>query len=107
MKRFGERLRQAMDGANIKPKQLADRSGVSQRYISALLAGENETPRVDKAWLLARALGTSIDWLVTGEMFQNDQLSPQEVALVAAFRSLPETGRKSLLRIVHAYSDNS
>jgi transcriptional regulator with XRE-family HTH domain len=93
-----------MTAANMEAKELAIRSRVSQRYVFALLAGENEMPRIDKALALARALNVSLDWLATGKMWQQDALTPDEDMLVMLYRSLPDNLRQLALDTLKGFS---
>lgn len=65
---FGQRILRLRKRAGLTQKALADRVGVSASQISALEADERtEGPQARKIVPLARALGVSTDYLLTGE----------------------------------------
>lgn len=88
-----ERLREAMQAADIKQIELATETGLSHSTISRYLSGKVE-PRQDAIIKLARALNVSEWWLWgydvpqarTSEHKKNDQL----VSIVKQFRADPE-----------------
>ena len=87
---FGERLNELMRLYDVPAKELARRSGVTHRYINMLRAGEN-LPTLDVAVQIARALGVTLHDLAGLPPSGNaDQLSGLEVALLNAFRTLPD-----------------
>lgn len=65
--RFGERLKVAMNGES--NNAFAKRCGWSERVIRNYLSG-NTYPAIDKLATLANHTGRSIEWLVTGESFE-------------------------------------
>jgi phage repressor protein C with HTH and peptisase S24 domain len=60
---FMDRVREALGGKPVK--WLSDATGISTSMLSDY--GKGKTPGADKAALVARALGVTIDWLLTGE----------------------------------------
>jgi transcriptional regulator with XRE-family HTH domain len=62
---FAERLRAAMDGADVNQTQLASRLGIRQSTISQW-ANEQRTPDDELSSRLARELGASPEWLLEG-----------------------------------------
>jgi len=57
-----DRLRRAREASGLTQSDLAERAGVSRQLVSAVEAGRN-TPSVDGALRLARALGASVEEL--------------------------------------------
>ena len=65
MKTLQERLKHARKEAFLTQAQLSDKSGLSQSTIAQIESGRNSGTRfADK---LAKALGVSLEWLLTGE----------------------------------------
>jgi transcriptional regulator with XRE-family HTH domain len=91
---FGERLGELMRLYDVTAKELARKSGVSVRYINALRAGKH-SPTLDKAIKLARVLGVTLHDLA-GLPPAGDarQLSGLEVALLNAYRTLPDEAQR-------------
>ena len=63
MNRFAERLRLAMNRANMKPVELCEKTGIGKSSISQYMSGEYE-PKQKKLYLLAEALAVSPSYLM-------------------------------------------
>lgn len=72
--------------------RLGRESGFSQNTIWSLENNKVAEPSVQLLWALAEALETTPEYLWTG------QYDPDEAALVAAFRMLPQEQRPAVLR---------
>lgn len=70
---FRENLKNEITYSNMLVKELADRSGVSKRTIHSYLCENGSIPSAEAAVNIARALGVSVEYLVTGS-----ELIPQE-----------------------------
>ncbi|HAS8353582.1 TPA: helix-turn-helix domain-containing protein [Vibrio vulnificus] len=68
---FQQRLKHAMKAAGLTQKELAERAGVSQGFVSKLATGKITDSRNIYIKLIADALGVSFGWLHygTGEMY--------------------------------------
>lgn len=90
MNELGKRLRDARNARELTQKDLARKSGVSQATISDIERGRNESSKELPA--LAKALGVSVDSLITG---RGD---------TPALPSLPATssGSPKLLRLIRS-----
>ncbi|EOD9553065.1 helix-turn-helix domain-containing protein [Vibrio parahaemolyticus] len=64
MSSYGERMKQLMDERGISTEQLAARVGISQRAINMIISGE--TTRTRKSPEIAKALGTTHEYLMYG-----------------------------------------
>lgn len=60
---FAEVLSDELDARGWSAAELANRAGVSRQYVHGILTGETSSPRIDKVYLLARALGMTLDEL--------------------------------------------
>lgn len=71
LSRFPQRLKHAMKAAGLTQKELAERAGVSQGFVSKLATGKTTDSRNIYIKLIADALGVSFGWLHygTGEMY--------------------------------------
>lgn len=63
MKTFAERLKYAMDQANMSQSTLSEKSGASKAAISQYLSGKN-TPGPDRVKTLAEVTGVQFDFLM-------------------------------------------
>lgn len=60
---FAERLKNAMEQANVSQSDLSRRTGASKAAISQYLSGKN-TPNMDRIAALANATGVTLDYLI-------------------------------------------
>ncbi|MDR0877511.1 MAG: helix-turn-helix transcriptional regulator [Treponema sp.] len=101
---FRENLKAELSFANMRVKELATLSGVKKGTIDSYLKENSYTPSVDAAVSIARALGVSVEYLVTGSEIQTGRkkalssLSPDMRSLILAVEALTEWDRKTLLR---------
>ena len=73
MTTFAERLKNAMEQANMSQSALSEQAGASKAAISQYLSGKN-TPGPDRIKALADATGVSFDYLMGyGAAHQEDQ----------------------------------
>jgi transcriptional regulator with XRE-family HTH domain len=86
---FRENLKSQLEYSGMLVKELAARSGVKKKTIDSYLATRGYMPSVEAAIKIAKALGVSVEFLVTGEDTKKDRpLSSlhsdiQEIALVS------------------------
>ena len=83
-------------------EQLAAASGVPMGTLSKLLAGMNDSPKLGNLTAICQALGLSLDFAVYGkpENKHNSTLSPEELSLIAQYRSLDERGRETIAALM-------
>ena len=87
---FRENLKQELQFTGMLVKELATEAGVHKRALDTYLLSENASmPPADVAVRIARALGVSVEYLVTGE---NTGL-PHDIHRV--LRNLPKLCKKN------------
>lgn len=64
---FKRILRSELDFQDIKVKELALKTGISQRTLEGYLSARGSIPPADVAVKIARALNVSVEYLVTGQ----------------------------------------
>jgi transcriptional regulator with XRE-family HTH domain len=64
---FRENLKSELDYSGMLVKELAAKSGVKKHSIDKYLSARGQTPSVEIGVKLAKALGVSVEYLVTGE----------------------------------------
>lgn len=64
---FKQMLRNEMEFQDIKVKELALRTGISQRTLEGYIGVRGSIPPADVAVKIAKALNVSVEYLVTGE----------------------------------------
>ena len=91
---FRENLRSQLEYSGMLVKELAARSGIKKKTLDSYLGKQGYTPSVETAVSIAKALGVSVEYLVTGTDSKNDRsLSSlptdlQEILLVSKKLSL-------------------
>jgi transcriptional regulator with XRE-family HTH domain len=63
---FRENLKEALDFSDMEQKELAAQAGISLKTIENYLKQGSCMPSADKAVRIARVLGVSVEYLVTG-----------------------------------------
>ena len=84
---FRENLRFQLDYSGMLVKELAARSGVKKRTLDSYLGTKHFKPSVEAAVSIAKALGVTVEYLVTGSDSKVDR----------RFASLPEELQEILL----------
>ena len=65
---FRTRLREQIDYLDLTDKEVAARAGITKRALDSYVGARGCMPSADVAVKLARVLGVSADWLITGEL---------------------------------------
>lgn len=94
---FKENLRQEMEFRDIKPKELSDLTGLSVNTIRNYINGHNALPSVETGVLIAKALGVTVEYLVTGGL-EEDKKQAQRIAL--DFSKLNKNDQKSVKALI-------
>jgi len=68
---FRDNLREAIDFCGLEQKELAHNANISLRNIENYLRDNASIPSADKAVQIARALGVTVEYLVTGTETQS------------------------------------
>jgi transcriptional regulator with XRE-family HTH domain len=86
MATFGERLAKAREKRGWTQQELAERTGIRYETINRIENGKHAEPRVYVAVALAKALGTTVDYLagMYEDEAEDTELLPAAVALVGA-----------------------
>ena len=64
---FRDRLRDQIEYCGLLDKEVADRAGISKRAIDSYVGSRGCIPSADIAVKISKVLGTSVEYLVTGE----------------------------------------
>jgi len=100
-----ERLRAAMDAANLNQADLARRVGLSRSAVNQLLQGTSKGMKPHNLVSFARALGVRVEWLATGEMPMNpEKISEQDRELLRYLRGMPAANKEALLHVAKQLS---
>ena len=98
---FGENLKQELIYSGIVKKELAALSGVHKRAIDTYVRSNSSMPPADAAVKIAKALGVTVEYLVTGE----DSSVPVEVSrLTRSILNLSKRDQKIITTLIKTMS---
>lgn len=70
---FAENLKEMLESKDIEIKELAYGTGISKNTIDNYLSGQKSIPNAENAVKIAKFLGTTVEYLVTGNILDNLQ----------------------------------
>jgi transcriptional regulator with XRE-family HTH domain len=96
---FRENLKAELTYKDMRVKELAGLSGVKKQTVDSYLRENGCVPSVDAALNIARALGVSVEYLVTGKEEQKTQVfSPPKLYLfMQSLKQLNEEEQKIVI----------
>ena len=100
---FKENLRAELDYKGMLVKELAKKSGIKKQTIDNYLSANNSMPNAETAVKLARALETSVEFLVSGKApsFPKKAKKEQEI-LLENYQRLSPQKRKIIFDLIQA-----
>ena len=105
---FSTRLKEEIEFADLRYKELAEKSGVPERALYNYVATKNPSmPPADVAVKIATALGVTVEYLVTGKKeSQNKQSEFAELQqTIKEILSIPNEQFKPIREIIHNTAD--
>lgn len=97
---FKDNLRSELDYQGILIKELSRKTGISENTLKTYLRTESVEPKATNSVKIARALGVSVEYLVTGGTEKTPQI-PAETRFVAeTFNTLSENDKKSVIALL-------
>ena len=97
---FRDRLREEIEKAGLFDKEVAERAGITKRAIDSYVGSRGCMPSAEVAVRLARVLGCSVEYLVTGRDARQHHLDAKSHKMVQLFKRLGEKEQDSLLQIL-------
>ena len=97
---FGEHLKEELEYRGMLVKELAHATGIPKKTIDNYLLTNGAMPSADNAVVIARTLGVTVEYLVTGreiphvEVTDNKSLSPEMRSIAAYVAPLPKEKRE-------------
>jgi len=101
---FRENLREAIDYCGLEQKELAHKANISLRNIENYLRENASVPSAEKAVQIAKVLGVTVEYLVTGKNTSDTAVSgepeiDQEIRqLIRAIKNLPMDKRRIVIK---------
>lgn len=108
--KFKVRLQKALNARNMKPIDLANRTGLSESTISQYRSGYTE-PKARRLSLIADALGVSPTWLMglavpmEPDDVQTREITSEERELLSYFNILNKSGKEEALKRIKELSE--
>jgi transcriptional regulator with XRE-family HTH domain len=106
---FKENLKAELKYSGMLVKELSALSGVKKHTIDNYLNTHNSIPTADAAVSIARALGVSVEYLITGHETEQKSalasLSPELRSLLKIAEKFDEKNLKTVVAIVKAFKE--
>jgi len=99
---FGENLKQELTYNGMLKKELSALSGVNKRAIDTYVRTRASMPPADAAVKIAKALGVTVEYLVTGE---DSSMSKEVGRLTRSILSLNKRDRKLVVSLVKSMGE--
>lgn len=94
---FKDRLREEIEFKGLLGKEIAAQVGISYSTFLSYIDQRGVLPNVETAVKIAKVLGVSVEYLVTGN--KNTTPNSPEEMLVNNFHNMSESNRRNLLKI--------
>jgi transcriptional regulator with XRE-family HTH domain len=101
---FRENLKAELAYRDILVKELAVLSGINRRTIDNYLREDGSMPSAEAAVRIARALGVTVEYLITGHEQQeqmNPPLFPDPQLILKNFETLNKRDKKIVLNLIN------
>lgn len=95
---FKDRLREEIELKGLLGKEIAAKVGISYSTFLSYIDSRSVLPNVETAVKIAKVLGVSVEYLVTGVRDSKKSTREEEI-LIANFRRLSDSNKQNLLKI--------
>jgi transcriptional regulator with XRE-family HTH domain len=107
MNNFRRNLRSELDYQGLTVKELAAKTGIAKATLDCYLGSRANMPLADAAVKIAQALGSSVEYLVTGRGSGKNKtlkaLRPEIRLIIQVYEQLDGADREKLLEIVKIF----
>ena len=99
---FKENLKSELDYQGMLVKELSLKCGIKKQTLDNYLSTHNSVPNAEIAVKIAKALGTTVEYLITGENSENtNESSSEEIkTLVSSFKKLSPEKRSLVINLL-------
>ena len=98
---FAENLKELLELKDIEIKELANGTGISKNTIDNYLSGQKSIPNAENAVKIAKFLGTTVEFLVTGNV-QENEISQDISKTVKTLYRLPKKEFDALKTLINS-----
>ena len=105
---FKENLKAELAYKDILVKELATLSGINRRTIDNYLRVDGSMPSADAAVRIAKALGVTVEYLITGNELQGQKTSPllpDPRVILKSLESLNKRDRKIVYNLINSLKE--
>ena len=97
-----DRIKQLKNEKKITNEKLSELTGIPLSTVSKILAGISDSPKLSNMVLIARALGCTLDYIVSGTPQNNNNytLTEEEIDFIENYRQIDAHGRELVLMVV-------
>ena len=85
---FKENFKSELEYQGIQLKELAAKCGISKNTLGNYLTGHNSVPSAENAVRIAKSLGVTVEYLVTGTVTGNHEISQTPVKYKKIFTEI-------------------
>lgn len=100
---FRSRLREEIEYSGKQFKEVAAEAGITKSTMDSYVGSQGSIPSADVAVRLAKALGVSVEYLVTGQGKEN-LISRKEQHIIKCLNKIPERERFVLEKYIEELS---
>lgn len=98
---FAENLKEMLEIKDIEIKELANATGISKNTIDNYLSGQKSIPNAENAVKIAKFLGTTVEYLVTG-LDQENLPHQQNSRIIKNLHRLKKTDLEAVNTIIES-----
>ncbi|MBP3367246.1 MAG: helix-turn-helix transcriptional regulator [Treponema sp.] len=99
---FAENLKELLDEKDIMVKELSAGTGISKNTLENYLSGQKSIPNAENAVKIAQFMGTTVEFLVTGESKSRPPKPDEETQLLRSLKKLRREDFVSIKTIVES-----
>lgn len=101
---FRSRLREEIEYSGMLYKEVATKAGITKRTMDSYVGSQGSMPSADVAVRIAKVLGVSVEYLVTGDGDER-KISRRDQHVISCLKKLSERERTALEHYIEVLSD--
>lgn len=98
-KEFWAKLNGYIKNTGLSQRSFSEKCGFAARRIESLYAG-NRFPDPNECVDIAKVLGISVDYLLTGKIAEDVTLTPDESVLLSVYRKVPKAYKRMGVKLL-------
>ena len=103
---FRSRLREEIEYSGKLYKEVAAEAGITKSTMDSYVGSQGSIPSADIAVRIAKVLGVSVEYLVTGKGAENI-ISKKDYHIITCLKKLPDYERIALEQYIETLSSNT